>query len=255
MKPIRLTTENRNALFKNFFEKFKKELDDFSFNLNDTSITVSTKIGEPAKEKITVLYSQQAYIRMMALVDHYNTEVGWYGLVNKVDDKTYFVYDVKVCKQYVTGGKVDTEDADMVEFFDSLTDEEANAMHFQAHSHVKMDTTASGTDLQNQADIVKSMGNSGFYIFQIWNKSNDINTYIYDIDNNVFYDRKDVILDIVDEAGTVSDFIASTKTLVTEKKYYPYYTKSDVKVFGTGKKKDYEPFYLPGYYNNYGGDW
>ena len=258
MKPIILNEETKKALLLKFIEKFDKELDDFEFGMNESKFSMSVDMSEVAKEKITILYTPEAYLKMQALVDYYDTEVGWYGLVQKLNDKTYRVYDVKLCKQYVDGGKVDTEDEDTLEFFNSLTDDEAEHMHFQAHSHVKMSTSASGIDLQNQADVVHNMGGSGFYIFQIWNKNNDVNTYMYDIDNNVFYDRKDINLEIEYEAQTINDWVEATEDLVCEKKaVYPY--QYGVAKQSTGKKgkepKQTNPYY-PYYGGYYGGcDW
>lgn len=251
MKPIFMTKETEENILKSFFTKFQKEWENFKNNMNETKFTFSTTISQEAKEKVTVLYSQEAYLKMMFLVDYYDSEVAWYGLVDKLEDKLYYVYDIKICKQYVTGGKVDTEDEDTLDFFNSLTDEEADHMHFQAHSHVKMSTNASGVDLQNQTDVIRNMGKTGFYIFQIWNKTGDINTYLYDLDNNVFYDKKDVVLEVQDGDKTISTFLEETEKLVQEKKV-PQFTKTDNK-----KKETYEPSYLPGYYNeyNYNGRW
>lgn len=253
MKPIVMTQEAEDKVLKSFFEKFRKQWEDFKRNMNETKFTFSANIAETAKEKVTILFTQQAYLRMMMLVDYYDSEVAWYGLVQKMDDKLYRVYDIKICKQFVTGGKVDTEDEDTLEFFNSLTDDEAEHMHFQAHSHVNMSTTASGVDLQNQADVIRNMGKTGFYIFQIWNKSGDINTYLYDLDNNVFYDKKDVYIEIEDDMKTIGDFLLSTEALVVEKKVTPanQFAKFD------NKKPDnkYEPTYLPGYVPYYDERW
>ena len=243
MKPIVMTEEAEAKILNSFFEKFKKEWENFKRNMNETKFSFSADIVQPAKEKITILYTPQAYIRMMMLVDYFDSEVAWYGLVDKIDDKLYRVYDVKLCKQYVTGGKVDTEDEDTLAFFDSLTDEEIEHMHFQAHSHVKMSTQASGVDLQNQADVIQNMGKSGFYIFQIWNKNGDINTYLYDLDNNMFYDKKDVEIEIEDGTKTISNFLDDADELVIERK---------IQQFNIPKKgKQYEPPYLPGYYERW----
>ena len=256
MKPLVIDKETEEKLLLACFEKFKKELESFKFNMNDSKFTMTMDLAEPAKEKITVLYTQDAYLKMETLVDFYDTEVGWYGLVEKINDKLYRVYDVKICKQYVNGAKVDTEDEDTLEFFNSLTDDEAEHMHFQAHSHVKMSTGASGTDLQNQTDVIRNMGLKGYYIFQIWNKMGDINTYLYDLDNNVFYDRKDVIIEVETADNTLAGWVAETKDLVCEKKvgyqYYPQQKKSKK----NEKEEPHEPTYLPGYYpvNNYNYD-
>ena len=249
MKPLKLTEEIKDNLLKLFIEKFRKELNNFDENMNETKISFSSELSTVAKEKIKILYDPVAYLKMKGLVDFYNTEVGWYGLVDKIDDHKYYVYDVKVCKQYVDGAKVDTEDEDVIEFFNALTDDEAEHIHFQAHSHVKMFMSASGVDLQNQADVIRNMGKSGFFIFQIWNKSGEISTYLYDLDNNMYYDKKDVEIEIVDGNNLISDFLAETSPLVMDRKPYQYYHKSEVPVKGTGKKNEYS--YLPGYYERW----
>lgn len=261
MKPIKLSEEMQIELFQKFFEKFKEEINNIAFNTDSASINIKTNISEVAKEKVRIIYTQEAFLRMQALVDFFDTEVAWYGLVERLSEKEFRVYDVKMCKQYVNGAKVDTEDEDALEFFNNLTDNEAEHLHFQAHSHVKMSTGASGVDIQNQTDTVKNMGNSGFFIFQIWNKSGDINTYLYDLDNNVFYDRKDVVIEIEDALGTIDDFLVSIADLVKEKKTYPYQTwnspnwnnqsseKDTKKKKDNKKEKEYEPYYS-GYYEN-----
>lgn len=255
MKPIYLTKEIEEDMLKKFFEKFKKEWANFRDNLNDTKFSVTQEFSEAAKEKVTILFSQQAYLRMKALVDYFDTEVAWYGLVEKLEPKKYRVYDVRVCKQYVSGAKVDTEDEDTLEFFNSLTDDEAEHMHFQAHSHVKMSTGASCVDQQNQADVVSSMGKKGFYLFQIWNKQGEISSYVYDLDDNMYYDSKDVIIDIEDEKGTLLDYIDTVEKLVQEKKFsYPYqvynntYYKGSAPNIKKGKKKE-AAYWEHGYYD------
>lgn len=275
MKPLFLSDEQKEKLFEEYLKKFMQELDDYTFNTSESSLTIKTNFSQAAKEKVVITYTQEAFLRMQALVDFFDTEVAWYGLVDRIDQTHYYVYDVKVCKQHVNGAKVDTEDEEVFEFFNSLTEDEANHMHFQAHSHVKMSTGASGVDLQNQKDIVKNLGKTGFYLFQIWNKSGDINTYLYDLDNNVYYDRKDVVIDI----EGVDDFITEIADLVVEKKAYPYVTGSGYNYYqgynysqtsekkdqkkGNGKEKEEDPLkehaYFPGYYDGIGGyerwDW
>ena len=284
MKPIKLTEEMKLALFQEVMKKFDEQMNSYGFNTTDANISVKTNFSKQAEEKVVISYTQQAYLRMRELVQFFDSEVAWYGLVEQIDPLHYYVYDVKVCKQYVNGTKVDTEDEDMFEFFSNLTDEEAEHMHFQAHSHVNMSTSASGTDVQNQEDIMKNLSGKGFYIFQIWNKKDDISTYLYDLDNNVFYDSKDVLIDI----EGVDDFIVSVADLVQKiATTYPYqgnskgYTswrpdgsaapKENTSAAKKEEKKneksiekddDYQPSYLPGYYDgdySYGyagrGDW
>ena len=239
MKPINLPENVRLKLFEQFLTKFKEEMDNYAFN-DSASLTIKTNFGEVAKEKVIIRYTQEAFLRMQALVNFFDSEVAWYGLCERLSERVFRIYDVKVCKQTVTGAKVDTTDEDTAAFFESLTDDEANHMHFQAHSHVKMTTGASGVDLQNQHDVIHNMGKTGYYIFQIWNKNNDINTYLYDLDNNVFYDRKDVCLEIEDSLGALDDFLVSVADLVVEKKYQ-YNTEYYGGYYGKGYKTDTVP--------------
>jgi len=252
MKHIQLTDKEKEDLFLKFFNKFKKELDDYIFNVTDKTITVKTDVSEVAKEKVNIIFTQDAYLKMQALVEFFDTEVGWYGLVDKIDDKNYKVYDVKVCKQYVDGAKVDTEDDDTLEFFESLTDDEAEHLHFQAHSHVNMSTSASAVDTQNQYDVIKNIGMKGFYIFQIWNKKNEISTYLYDLDNNIFYDTKDVLI----EVEGVDDFILQVKPLVCKRVYQwnncgQWQNQWEANGTKKGKKKKEDSY--SEYYYGYGG--
>ena len=278
MKPIKLTDDMKMIVFQEMVKKFDEQMNSYGFNTTDATISVKTSFSKTAEEKVVISYSQQAYLRMRQLVQFFDSEVAWYGLVQQIDPLHYYVYDVKVCKQYVNGAKVDTEDEDTFEFFSSLTDDEAEHMHFQAHSHVNMSTSASAIDVQNQEDMVKNLSGKGFYIFQIWNKKDDISTYLYDLDNNLFYDRKDVVIDI----EGVDNFLADVSDLVLKKVVqYPYqgnsgyqgsYNQGNWRADGSAspsasqstpiekkEKKETqkeiddeyykEPAYLPGYYD------
>ena len=119
---------------------------------------------------------------------------------------------------------------------------------------MNFDTVASGVDTDNQLDVISNMGSKGFYIFQIWNKKGDINTYLYDLDNNIFYDKKDIELEIEDEKGTLDEWVTSTKALVQPKKYtYPYQYPKKSKSKKETKDSVDETFLRA--YNYANGDW
>lgn len=261
MRPIKLNDKEKSELINKLLKQFMSSLDNYTFG-NSTKISFEANIGGKLKEKIKLVYSPSAWLRMNALVDNFSSEVSWFGLVDKTENPlVYYIYDVLVCKQQVNGAKVDTEDEDMLEFLSGLTDEEAEHLHFQAHSHVNMSTSASGTDLQNQADILANMpGNDGFYIFQIWNKRGDIDTYFYDLTNNVFYDKNDVEVLVEDtKYGTTDDFVAKAKKMVSS--ITPKKTKNVKENNSTADKIRYyygggygyeDGYYYPGYgYTSY----
>lgn len=215
MKPIKLSEKLKEKIFGAMSEQITKALNSYEFNLDKTKFSFEQSLAVKAKERITIHFTPLAYLRCLEMVRCYSSEIGWYGLIRKIDKRTYQVYDIIVCKQKVNGARVITEDDDMIEFYESLTDEQSEFMHFQAHSHVNMGTTPSAVDVENQMSTVRNMGGKGFYLFQIWNKTLDINSFLYDLDSNIFFDKDDIDVVIDDEQfGTVSGFIDSLKDKV-----------------------------------------
>ena len=223
MKPIVLTDKAKEVMIKHFMEKFNKALDEYAFNIDKKKFSFEAEINQVAKEKVHIIYNPTAYLRMLKLVNHYESEVTWYGLIKKLEDKKYYVYDVIVCPQYVSGAKVDTDDDETLEFFSNLSDEQAENMYYQAHSHVNFSTEASGVDMQNQIDILGNMLNKdGFFLFQIWNKKGEVSTYLYDLGANIFYDSKDVEMEIEDpDYESLDAFIEANKSLVKKREVKP----------------------------------
>ena len=223
MRLLELTEQAIELMRNSLHEKFNKDVKDYKENRAfksqfDFKFSFNPSMETKPEDKIVIYYTPEAYEKMWNRVDYFKNEVGWYGLVEDLGGHMYRVYDVKVCKQTVTGSKVDTTDEDILEFMDSLSDEEINALKFQAHSHVNFSTTASAVDIENQTQMIEKVGNEGFYIFQIWNKKGDINTYFYDLTEGIFYDRDDVIIKVETSEGTMDDFLANAEELVKERK-------------------------------------
>lgn len=239
MKPIMLTEEQKSELFHKAMKDFADRLNEYEFNVNESKFTFEASFSEKVKEKVKILFTSEAYLKCQKLVEHFSSEVGWYGLVKRLDEKTFYVYDILMCKQKVSGARVITDDDDMIEFYDGLTEEQSDNLFFQAHSHVNMTTGASSVDLDNQTNTVNNLGGKGFYVFQIWNKSGSINTYVYDLDNNVYYDKDDVEIDVdcgmtefLEDAdkmvGSMTYSTPKTNTYNTSESYQSWdYSKSD----------------------------
>ena len=210
MKKLKLSKQDKDRLLAELSQK----IDEFNDDLYQDKFSFEKDLKESAKDKITILFTPEAYLKSQMLVKTFSGEVGWHGLVDKLDNKTYRVYDIMVYPQNVSGARTldPTATNDWYEKYEDVLD----SMHFQAHSHVNMSTSASGTDLNNQKEIVKNCGGEGFKLFQIWNKSGDINSYLYDLDNNLLYDRNDVVIEIETSDGVMSDFIAESKELVED---------------------------------------
>ena len=94
-----------------------------------------------------------------------------------------------------------------------LTIEQELSLRFQAHSHVNMGTSPSGTDMQNQKDFMNDIINfieanpaatesertaiNPFYIFAIMNKRQEINWFLYDYATGVLFEKEDLDFSVI----------------------------------------------------------
>lgn len=237
MKPIRITQADIDKIRSDFEESLKNiRLSNGSFSFTRSFTNREAK----PEEKAYIYYTSDAYTKMKSLVTHYDSEVGWHGLVRKIDDKTWLVYDVLVYPQDVTGATVNTDQDEYVKFLQELSDEQAQNMFFHGHSHVNMSTFASSVDMDHRDRIVKCAKEDGFWIFQIWNKRGEISSVIYDLGANILYDTKDIELGVLFEQGTLGSFIADADSKVRKKTYstLPSTQKTQGTPYEPPKKKD-----------------
>lgn len=217
MKPIFLSDKDKQEIL----EDFKKQLEKEALYNGTLSFQRSWNYKTETKDPAIILYTPEAWVKTVMLLKEFDSEVAWHGLVHRgEEDGVFIVYDVIVYPQEVTGTTVNTDQEEYTKFLIDLSEEDANAMHIQCHSHVNMSTSPSGVDTEHQSKIVKSIKN-GFYIFQIWNKKLESTSFIYDMDNNVMYENKDIIIDVIDkDYGISSEFVADAKKIVKKKTSY-----------------------------------
>lgn len=224
MKPIFLTEEDKEAMRQEFNAKLN------NMHLFDGSFSYSKKYYFDPKEnqipKARILYTPLAYVKMTKLIQEFASEIAWHGLVIRGEDEgDFIVYDILTHEQTVTGSTVNTEDEQYARFMESLTDEQAENMFMQAHSHVNMSTTPSGVDIAHQSKIVSLMSTrkvKKFQIFQIWNKQMKCTSMIYDFANNLYYEDKDIIVDVLFDYKAdylATNFVNDAKKLVTVRSY------------------------------------
>ena len=218
MKPIFLTKEDKDKMR----QEFETELNNIHlFNGSFLFARSYNYSNSDNTRKARILYTPAAYVKMLKLISSFDSEIAWHGLVKRGEaDGDFIVYDIITHEQTVSGSTVTTSDEQYIRFMECLTDEEADNMFLQAHSHVNYGVTPSNVDLQHQAKIVQMMSSrktKGFQIFQIWNKSLKCSSFIYDFANNIYYENKDVETDVVLDSADdylITDFIEHAKQLV-----------------------------------------
>lgn len=240
-RPIQLTQE----LINNCVEEFRASISKTKLSGGQLNYS-SSFVWEGDKDKAHIIFSTTAFAKTVALVKEMDKEVAWHGLVTRRgDDSTFFISDIITHPQTVTGATVDTDQAEYEKWLMDLDDEVFKKVRLQAHSHVNMAVTPSGTDERHQESIISQLHDDQFYIFMIWNKSMSSTVRVYDLKNNTYYDGADVIMavegdDIDIQLGTyldkpvadwlkqhgvarmenpLEDFIKSAKEMVKTKSY------------------------------------
>lgn len=218
MKTIRLTEQMKTNLIEEYQQTVIAEAQD-KLNKYVQSLNGITPLKDSVKaeEKLKIYYTAEAYAKIVQLVFSHSQEIGWNMVVKKYNDG-YRVEDVLVYPQKASGAyiEVDTARYGMWKGDPDKVSDEADANLFgQGHSHVNMATTPSGRDCQQQLDEISLKGN-GFYLFQIWNKRMEINSFFYDIDNNVFYDKDDIELIVEDGDMDSKSFIEESKEMLKQ---------------------------------------
>ncbi len=99
-----------------------------------------------------ILISDHAYRRMCLIVETAPKEVGWLGTVDRLPSGNFYIDEVFVPAQEVTGSETDPTDEGQFDVMSELVEQGEEGMkkierlRFWGHSHVHMGTSASGTD-------------------------------------------------------------------------------------------------------------
>lgn len=212
MKPIFISPEQRTQaidMFKDYITKLTK--------CPNGTIAFKTTLNMPIQtntSKANIFFTQEAYLKTMLYVRDTNTEIAWHGSITR-EKNNFTIHDVYLYPQIVTGGTVNTDQAEYNKWIEELDDDTFNKMRLQGHSHVNFGATPSGTDRDYYNSILNVLNKNDFYIFMIINKSGSMYFEIYDLENNVIYENQDININILTNTNT--DLL---KLIDLDKEYY-----------------------------------
>lgn len=207
-------------------EELRKAFEDKLKNVKsaDGKFKFEKDLGTVNK-KAKVVFEEDTYVRMKMLVALSDNEVGWHCLARKVEpsegfDNQYEVYDIMVYPQEVTGATVNTNKSEFERWLYERPDEEFNNIRFHGHSHVNMGTSPSSVDKAMYEDWLGDLQSGSvnqFYIFSIWNKKGEHWMNIYDLDDNILYESKDIEVKYFCSEDGIMSFISNAKEMVQKK--------------------------------------
>lgn len=188
MRNIRLT----NKQITEMCAEFRRQLKDTKTRSGKVELSYPLNTLKDV-EKAEVDFTPTASKKLKALVDLCPKEIGWHGTVVRDEEKPnrFIIEDIVVFPQTVTATTVTPDETEYAQWLVSLDDETFNKLRFHGHSHVRMACNPSGTDTEYQDNILKNLND--FYIFGIFNKHGSCWMLIYDIQNNILYEDKDII--------------------------------------------------------------
>lgn len=212
-KIIKLTPQ----CFEEVIKDFKESLS--GAKVSDGKISYTKTFGV-INRKATLYFREIAWTKMQALIREFDKEVAWHGVAKRGTDETkdeYFIDDIMVYPQEVTGATVNTDQEKYEMWLMQHDDEVFNNIRMQGHSHVNMGVSPSSVDTTHQEKILEQLEDDMFYIFVIWNKKNDKTIKIYDLAKNILFDTTDVDVMVVEDETGIEKFVRESKKMVIDK--------------------------------------
>lgn len=212
---------------------------------SDGKVTFSRTLGV-LDRKAKLYFTEVAWLKMKILVSDFDKEVAWHGIAHRGDEDKdeYFVTDILVYPQEVTGTTVTTDQEKYQTWLFEHDDEVFNNIRFQGHSHVMMGVTPSAVDNSLYERLLEQLDDEMFYIFMIINKKNDKHIKIFDMKKNVLFETTDVTVEVLDEQIGLEKFVSDAKSMVRNKVYSAQNYSGGYQRTGYGAN---------GYGQNYGG--
>ncbi len=197
-----------------------------------------TKTFSNGSRKAEVFFTPPAWAKMVILINEFDKEVAWHGVAHRFGEAEgeevlagpeckYIITDILVYPQEVSAATVEMDTEKYAAWLmENIEDERFDNIRMQGHSHVRMAPNPSSVDLNHQEEILNMLGEDDFYIFMIWNKSFARNIKIYDMKENTLFENGDVTVRILDEVGSLDEFLKNAKTMVKDRVYsYPLQTR------------------------------
>lgn len=227
MKPINITEQVVVDMAREFVQELYKtgrvKTDSFSYKKNFASVK---------KDAVEVNFTYEAYSQMFALIDHFDCEVAWRGIVNRIDKTHFQITKILLYPQTVTGTTVDTDQEEFSKWFQALPVETIRNLRFQGHSHVDFGVTPSSRDMEDQWRFIDGLKPTSYQIFMIWNKKRQYNVRVIDLADNVIYEGADVKVTVGDFDST--RFLEDADKTVRKRPVYVASTVANYGAYGAG---------------------
>ena len=155
----------------------------------DASKLIEEKLKSMDVPEPVIDFTEEAFYKMMSLVDGIDKEIAWHGVVETINEekREYLVTDILVYPQRVAATTVDAIEDKYGLWMNEIDDETFNKVRLQGHSHVNMGVFASSTDEKYYDNLTDHL--TDFYIVIIANKRREFFLRLYDGKNNLIFNE------------------------------------------------------------------
>lgn len=179
-------------------------------------------------ETPTLIIAPLANYKMHCLIKTCDKEVGWHGFIEDLGNNTYYLYDIILYPQFVTGATVEPTEEEYNDWINEQATnhlDQFNKMRMHGHSHVRMAVSPSAVDLKFREDLMANLNEdieNPFYFFLIGNKNDTFNIEMYDLKNEMIFDSSDIQIlweeaEVITKAQVWAEEVSNI--YVKEKKY------------------------------------
>lgn len=208
MNKLRLTIEEKELFMRAIRDKLELDhhgsITDFTYDKKDVQEFLK-ELTETEKEikKPTILIDSEVYTKMYELVNQSPIELQWHMMVTKTEN-IYTIYDILLFPQTNTGTSTTTDQDEFAEWITKLLmDPDFPFEHLRGHghSHVNMNVYSSGIDDAYQRDLITKVEDGDFYLFFVLNKRMEMFALLYDFDQQIMFETKDMEIKIITKDG------------------------------------------------------
>ncbi len=243
MKLIKMPENLKTQALKDFDQQYKEArkrftqsnrvTEKFEFKFEPpTDLTVPENIKKDLVMP-RIIMTAGTYLKMLEYVLKIDIECVWHGFVTRHENNVFAINDVMMYPHEGSPTYVESDDTLLYNktitvngkeynypeikkynfWRESLTPEQELSLRFQAHSHVNMGVGPSGTDINDQKNLMNIITDymeanpkatpqelaaiNPYYIFAIMNKRQEINWFIFDYASGIFFEKEDITFSII----------------------------------------------------------
>ena len=215
----RMTPPTMEEIKEGAFEHLKQFFLQKDLDLSSRKIINIPLIQDTAETdwKVSIVFSFEAYYKMVAWTENNNQEVCGHGIVHRSlneDGKKVFYYitDYLIYPQHNQPAHCESNDAEYGKWLIKQPAYAEGNIRMQHHSHVRMSAFQSGQDAENFHDLAQLVDD--YYVFLISNQAGQLHKEIWDHTIGCIFQTADIQVEVeLPDGSLLSNWLKAGKDM------------------------------------------